>query len=185
MIPSLLNDRGMARLSYPMNEFTLGDVLEFSTRSSERSRAKEIRDDRIRNRENTPSCKPARRWRFNPLPVVECPSTMPIVQKSAKKRPAPSQDGPKFKKAHISKQATSKHSDESIKKRRQPVTLPVEEIEEEDSDEEFGDVESGEGNAEESPANDEMHVDSGLSKDPNGSPLGALAVLISLMRRMN
>jgi pumilio family protein 6 len=110
---------------------------------------------------------------------------MPAVQKSTNKRPAPSQDGPKRKKALISKPATSKHIDESVKKRRQPVTLPVKEIKEDDSDEEFSDVESGEENAEEGPAKDEMDVDSGLSKDANGSHLGALAVLIILMHGMN
>ncbi|KAH0828555.1 armadillo-type protein [Lanmaoa asiatica] len=92
---------------------------------------------------------------------------MPTVQKSTKKRPASSQDGPKAKKAHISKQATSKDGDETVKKRRQPVTLPVKEIDEEDSDAEFGDLESGEENAEESLAKDEMDVDNGLSRDPN------------------
>lgn len=110
---------------------------------------------------------------------------MPAVQKSTKKRPGSSQGGPKAKKAHISKEATSKRIDESVKKRRQPVTLPVKEIDEDDSDEEFGDVESGVENAEESPAKDEMDVDSGPSKDANGSPLGALAVLVILMLSMN
>lgn len=110
---------------------------------------------------------------------------MPTVQKSTKKRPALSQGGPKPKKAHVSKQVTSKHGVESVKKRRQPVTLPVEDINEEDSDEESGVVESGEENAEDDPVEDEMDVDSGLSKDTNGPLLCALAVLIILICSMN
>lgn len=105
---------------------------------------------------------------------------MPTVQKSTKKRPAPSQNGPRAKKAHISKQPTSKHRDDSVKKRRLPVTLPVNEINEDDSDEDSGDVESAEKSGEEpdSPGKDEMEVDSGLSKDANGPSLSALACLI-------
>ena len=106
---------------------------------------------------------------------------MPAVQK---KRPASFQDGRKAKKAHISKQTTSKHGDESVKKRRQPVTLPVKEINEEDSDEEFDDVESGD-STEESPVKDEMDVDYGSSKDANGPLLGALTILVILMCSMN
>lgn len=105
---------------------------------------------------------------------------MPAVQK---KRPASFQDGRKAKKARISKQ-TTKHGDESVKKRRQPVTLPVKEINEEDSDEEFDDVESGD-STEESPVKDEMDVDYGSSKDANGPLLGALTILVILMCSMN
>ena len=111
--------------------------------------------------------------------------TMPAIQKITKKRPAPSQDGQKGKKARISTHAASKHGDESVKKRRQPVTLPIKEINEHDSDDEFGDEESGEENGEESPAGDEMDIDNGPSKDPNGLPLRALAlvILISIIIR--
>lgn len=132
---------------------------------------------------NTPSCNlQASLLKSITLSVVECPSTMPPVQKSTKKRLASSQDGPKAKKTHIAKQTISKHRDETVKKRRQPVTLPVKEINEEDSDQESGDVDSGEENAEQSPVNDEMDVDNELSKDTtNGPPLGALTVLIILM----
>lgn len=105
---------------------------------------------------------------------------MPAVQKTTKKRLAPSQDGPTAKKGRVSKQATSKLDDESVKKRKQPVTLPVTEIDEEDFDEESGDVESGEENAA-SP----MDVDNEPSKDTNGSFLGTFPVLITLMRSIN
>ncbi|KAF8128340.1 armadillo-type protein, partial [Boletus edulis] len=91
---------------------------------------------------------------------------MPAVQRSAKKRPAPSQGGPKAKKAHISKQATSRHGNESVKKRRQPVTHPVDELKEQDSDEESEDADES---ADERSAKDEMDVDNGLSKDPNAA----------------
>ncbi|KAF8443677.1 armadillo-type protein [Boletus edulis BED1] len=91
---------------------------------------------------------------------------MPVVQRSAKKRPAPSQGGPKAKKAHISKQATSRHGNESVKKRRQPVTHPVDELKEQDSDEESEDADES---ADERSAKDEMDVDNGLSKDPNAA----------------
>ena len=110
---------------------------------------------------------------------------MPAIQKSTKKRPAPSQGGPKPKKAHISKQATSKHGVESVKRRRQPVTLPVEDIQEEDSDAESGVVESGEEDAEDDPVQDKMDVDTGLSKDANGPLLRALAAFIVLICAMN
>ncbi|KAG8221634.1 armadillo-type protein [Butyriboletus roseoflavus] len=93
---------------------------------------------------------------------------MPAVQKITRKRPAPSQDGPTAKKGRILKQATSKHGDESVKKRKQPVTQPVKEINEEDVDEESDEAESGEENTEETPDKDEMEVDDGLSKDTYG-----------------
>ncbi|KAG9311279.1 armadillo-type protein [Chiua virens] len=97
---------------------------------------------------------------------------MPAVQKNAKKRPTSSQDGPKAKRPHISKQATAKHGDDDVKKRRQPVTLPIKEVNEEDSDDESGDIASGEDDDEVNSEKDEMAVEDGVPKDPNGRPLG-------------
>lgn len=97
---------------------------------------------------------------------------MPVAQRNTRKRLPSSQGGPKAKKAHISKQATSKRSDDSVKKRRHPVTLSVKEMQEEDSDEDV--LESAD--EEENLAVDEMDMDSPLSKDANGPPFGALAL---------
>ena len=111
-------------------------------------------------------------------------STMPAVRKTTKKRPAQSQDGQKAKRARISKRMPSKRSDETLKKRRQPVTLPVNEINERDSDEEdeaFEDVESGDEDVKESFAKDGMDVDDGLSKDPNGPLFPALPHPVNLI----
>ncbi|KAJ7025570.1 armadillo-type protein [Mycena alexandri] len=68
---------------------------------------------------------------------------MAAAQKSAKKRPAASQGGPKPKKAHVEKPAKSnaeKPAGKSDKKRSRPVTLPTREAESAESDLE-GDVE--------------------------------------------
>lgn len=103
---------------------------------------------------------------------------MPAIQKTTKKRSALSQDGPKGKRVRISKQTAFKHGDETLKKRRQPVTLPIKEIAEDESDDEFGDEESGEDDAEENPAEDEMDADDDApSTVPNGTLLRSFAVL--------
>lgn len=58
------------------------------------------------------------------------------------------------------------------------MTLPINEINEQDFEDEFDDAESGEDNAEESPAGDEMAVDNGPPKDTNGTLLRTLAALV-------
>ncbi|KAF9235950.1 armadillo-type protein [Melanogaster broomeanus] len=75
---------------------------------------------------------------------------MPALQK---KRPAPSQGGPKAKKPHLASQATIKEaSDEGS-----------------EEDDKEDDVEGGEETEAEAPAEDEMTVDSALPKDPNAA----------------
>ncbi|KAH7890344.1 armadillo-type protein [Phlebopus sp. FC_14] len=95
---------------------------------------------------------------------------MPALQKTSKKRPAPNQDGPRAKKLHIAKQTLSKSSDENVKKRRQPVTLPAKEESDDDSEEEDegGDIDV-EDVPEDSLAQDDMNVDSAVLKDPNAA----------------
>jgi pumilio family protein 6 len=104
---------------------------------------------------------------------------MPTLQKNAKKRPAPSQGGPKTKKPHVSKQTISKSSDENVKKRRHPVTLPVKEASDDGSeeDDEGDDVEGGEEIEVDAPEENEMAVDSALPKDPNGKDMFRLRAL--------
>ncbi|KIJ15752.1 hypothetical protein PAXINDRAFT_114116 [Paxillus involutus ATCC 200175] len=96
---------------------------------------------------------------------------MPTLQKNAKKRPAPSQGGPKAKKPHVSKQTISKSSDENVKKRRHPVTLPVKEASDDGSeeDDEGDDVEGGDEIEVDAPEENEMAMDSALPKDPNAA----------------
>lgn len=88
-----------------------------------------------------------------------------ISAKNTKKRPAPSQQGPKSKKAHVEK---NEQSNDKSKKRSKPVTAPIQkdsDVSSEEEDELVGedgvDLEEAE----------EMEVDSQpqVPKDPNGT----------------
>lgn len=93
---------------------------------------------------------------------------MAALQKAGKKRAAPSQNGPKSKKAHL-------ESTKPDKKRSQPVTRPVPTQDSESgSDEEFDETEEPiEEDESLEEADDSMQIDTQVEqrpKDPNGTP---------------
>ncbi|KAH7908713.1 armadillo-type protein [Hygrophoropsis aurantiaca] len=98
---------------------------------------------------------------------------MPAIQKSTNKRPASSQGGPKFKKAHLASTGHAKPDGVDIhKKRSRPVTLPVkDDSDSEDGEESLGDSGNDEGvkATEEIEAEDQMILDSDRPKDPNAA----------------
>jgi pumilio homology domain family member 6 len=101
---------------------------------------------------------------------------MPGTTKTTKKRPAPSQTGPKSKKIHLEKQGKPE------KKRSQPITAPIaadaedlesledlDDLESEQGDE-WIDQEEGHRGEEDDAMAEDSPQDSGFpkSKDPNG-----------------
>ena len=99
--------------------------------------------------------------------VLQAWNAMSTLQKKSRKRLPASQGGPAAKKGRI---APAKSRDDTVKKRRHPVTLPVEAENDEESDEidEEGAVQS-EAEVEEIPfEKDEMVIDH-PQKDPNGA----------------
>lgn len=85
---------------------------------------------------------------------------------NSKKRPAPSQAGPKQKKIHVEKPKKQIEEDSGKKvKRGRPVTLPQNSEPETSSEDE----EDNEEAAEASEGEDEMQIDDAPAKDPNGT----------------
>lgn len=112
---------------------------------------------------------------------------MPASTKTSQKRPAPSQAGPKAKKAHIEKNGYITPADKG-KKRSQPVTAPLKddisgssEEEGEDEPQEFQGEEDGDDELVEDES--EEQITSAISRDPNGtfSRLCRLALIHILM----
>ena len=87
----------------------------------------------------------------------------PTTQQQRKKRPAPSQSGPKTKKPHLEAAAV----EPAAKKRSRPVTAAVKESDSESSDDGSEAELDGEG-VEEEEQGDEMEVEETKVKDPNG-----------------
>lgn len=83
-------------------------------------------------------------------------SCMAPRQISSKKRPAPSQTGPKAKKAHIEKPLKT-----TEKRRSRPITAPVKSTSDSEADEEDWEDEGGEGGD-----NDEANENAVIEDDP-------------------
>ena len=99
---------------------------------------------------------------YDTTPIYQ--DSMPAPQKNSRKRLPASQGGPAVKKVRI---ASAKSRDDTVKKRRHPVTLPAKvEDDERDSDEDT--APSGAEDGDVPSEKDEMVIDH-AQKDPNGT----------------
>ena len=109
---------------------------------------------------------------------------MVLTQKSSKKRPAPTQGGPKPKKLH----AESGSSKADVKKRSRPVTQPLDardsESEDDDIDVEEDELDDHEEQEEEESA---MQVDSktDIPKDPSSNPKKKVTLFLTAIREFH
>ncbi|KAH9949712.1 ARM repeat-containing protein [Amylocystis lapponica] len=97
---------------------------------------------------------------------------MPAMTKVSKKRPAPSQGGPKAKKAHIEKSGakSAAAAPEKGKHRSRPVTAPINDEHGSTSDESAGeDLADGEDHVDEEAEDGPVDTGAAQAKDPNAA----------------